>query len=75
MSVRIEKGQGDFLNISFDYSYEKVAAIKNISGHRWDPVKKHWTIPISKQAIEAVAVAFCDDDIIFDSSTIELFNL
>lgn len=74
MAVTIEKGQGDFLNISFDYSYEKVAAIKKISGNRWNPIKKLWTVPISRQALDALALAFCDDDIIFDSS-IDLFDL
>jgi hypothetical protein len=74
MSVRIEKGQGDFLIISFDYSYEKVSAIKKIDGHRWDPIKKEWTIPISRKALEAISVAFCDDDIIFDSS-VDIFDI
>jgi len=73
MAVTIEKGQGDFLIISFDYSYEKVAAIKKIGGHKWDPVKKQWTVPISRRALESLAIAFCDDDIIFDSS-IDLFE-
>ena len=73
MAVRIEKGQGNFLIISFDYSHDKISAIKTIDGHKWDPIKKQWTIPITKRALEAIAIAFCDDDIIFDSS-IDLFD-
>lgn len=73
MAVRIEKRDENYLSISFDYSYEKVSEIKRIAGSRWDPIKSSWLVPISNEALDAIAMTFCDEDIIFDSS-IDLFD-
>lgn len=73
MAVRIEKEEENYLSISFDYSYEKVSAVKRIAGSRWDPIKSSWLVPITNESLDAIAMAFCDEDIIFDSS-IDIFD-
>ncbi|WP_410506243.1 integrase [Haloimpatiens sp. FM7315] len=73
MAVRIEKSSEDYLMVSFNYSYDKVSSIKEIEGARWNEGNKSWVIPNNRKAINEIALAFCDDDIIFDSS-VELFD-
>jgi len=43
--------QGDAVIIQFPYNAERVAAVKTISGRRWNPEKKHWTAPVSFEAL------------------------
>lgn len=74
MAVRIEKGQGDYIIVSFTYGYDKVSAIKRIAGSRWNAKIQGWIVPNTKKALDEVSLAFCDEDIIFDSS-VELFDL
>lgn len=74
MAITIEKGNDNYILISFSYGYDKVSAIKKIEGSRWNEVKKAWIVPNTKKALEAISIAFCDEDIIFDSS-IDLFDL
>ena len=73
MAVTIAKGNGNYIMVSFNYGYDKVSAIKKIEGSRWNEMKKAWIVPNTKKALDAIAVAFCDEDIIFDSS-IDLFD-
>ncbi|MEG0371257.1 MAG: integrase [Clostridium sp.] len=74
MAVTIEKGDGNYIMISFSYDYDKVSAIKKIEGSRWNETKKAWIVPNTKKAINIISVDFCDEDIIFDSS-IDLFDV
>lgn len=73
MAVTIEKGNGNYIMVSFGYAYDKVSAIKKIEGSRWNEKKKAWIVPNTKKALDAISVAFCDEDIIFNSS-IDLFD-
>ena len=74
MAVTIEKGNGNYIMVSFNYGYDKVAAIKKIKGSTWNEAKRVWIVPNTKEALDAISVAFCDEDIIFDSSIIDLLD-
>ncbi|AEB75617.1 hypothetical protein [Clostridium botulinum] len=74
MAVTIEKVDDNYIMVSFKYSYDNVSAIKKIEGSRWNEAKKAWVVPNTSKAIHAISVAFCDEDIIFDSS-VDLFDL
>ena len=74
MAVTIEKGNGNYIMVSFNYGHDKVAAIKKIKGSRWNEAKRAWIVPNTKEALDAISVAFCDEDIIFDSSIIDLLD-
>ncbi|WP_035291427.1 hypothetical protein [Clostridium sp. KNHs214] len=73
MAVTIEKFNDNYIMVSFNYSYDNVSAIKKIEGSRWNEGKKAWIVPNTNKALYAISVAFCDEDIIFDSS-IDLFD-
>ncbi|KEI15168.1 MULTISPECIES: hypothetical protein [Clostridium] len=74
MAVTIGKVDDNYIMVSFNYSYDNVSAIKKIEGSRWNEAKKAWVVPNTSKAIHAISVAFCDEDIIFDSS-VDLFDL
>ncbi|HBX47648.1 MAG TPA: integrase, partial [Clostridiaceae bacterium] len=48
MAVTIEKGNGNYIMVSFNYGYDKVAAIKKIKGSRWNEAKRVWIVPNTK---------------------------
>ena len=74
MAVTIEKVNDNYIMVSFNYSYDNVSAIKKIEGSRWNEAKKAWIVPNTNKSLHAISVAFCDEDIIFDSS-VDLFDL
>ncbi|MBV1817128.1 integrase [Clostridium cochlearium] len=74
MAVTIEKVNDNYIMVSFNYSYDNVSAIKKIEGSRWNEAKKAWIVPNTSKVLYEISVAFCDEDIIFDSS-IDLFDL
>ncbi|KEI03494.1 integrase [Clostridium botulinum] len=74
MAITIEKVSDNYIMVSFNYSYDNVSAIKKIEGSRWNEAKKAWIVSNTTKAIHAISVAFCDEDIIFDSS-VDLFDL
>lgn len=74
MAVTIGKVNDNYIMVSFNYSYDNVSAIKKIEGSRWNEDKKAWILPNTSKVLYEISLAFCDENIIFDSS-IDLFHV
>ena len=47
--------QGDRLAVRFPYDPKKVAAVREISGRRWDPDNKIWTVPANAASAQKLS--------------------
>lgn len=68
MTIKIEKGNEEELNICFTYDYERIEKIKKIKGHRWNPKLKHWIVPNNEEVLRELSILFFDEEIIIDPS-------
>lgn len=50
----VEKTNDGKLIVRFPYDPEKIAAIKTVTGRRWNSEKKFWTVPHTGQAVEVL---------------------
>jgi site-specific recombinase XerD len=65
MSVTVSKLE-DRLIVSFNYSPDRISKIKSISGHRWDPSKKEWTIPFTEENIAVLKKLYKNEQLTID---------
>ena len=54
---------GNELKITFKYSKDKIAKIKELQGYRWDPVQKAWFIPDNLDNLMALKRLFVVEEI------------
>ncbi|EJO5348393.1 hypothetical protein NRP93_002517 [Clostridium botulinum] len=65
-----EKDDEDRLYVTFNYTYNRVEKIKKIEGHKWNPIKKHWSIPNNRETIDKIVLTFYDEEVMLDASLI-----
>jgi len=63
MPIYVNKSNDDELQISFDYSVERVTRIKIIPNHRWDSSKKVWILKNDEETIKKLKELFGDEEI------------
>jgi hypothetical protein len=54
---------GERIAISFPYDPKLVAKVKSISGSRWHPKEKCWSLPDSRNILERILSTFEGDDV------------
>ena len=59
--VHIRPDGEDRLAISFVYDADRVAFVKTITGRRWHPERRVWTVPRTDTVIDQLAAAFGPD--------------
>lgn len=62
MSVKISKSS-TLLVVSFDYSPERINKIKSISGYKWNPDRKVWTVPFIEDNLQLLKTLFKGEQI------------
>ena len=65
-----EKDDEDRLYVNFNYTHNRVERIKKIEGHKWDVIKRHWSIPNNKETIDKMVLTFYDEEVMLDASLI-----
>ena len=67
-TVKIASESGGKLTVTFPYSAARVEKIKTVTGCRWYPELKYWTVPYSKAVIEKIQILFPEETIEIDPS-------
>ncbi|MDF2672067.1 MAG: integrase [Clostridiales bacterium] len=69
MSVKIDKIEENLI-VKFDYSPERIAKIKTMSGYKWDVLEKVWKIPYTEENLESLKRLYNNEriDIIFQQN-------
>jgi hypothetical protein len=65
-SIRIQPGDDGRLALVLPYSPERVEKIKAVPGQRWDPQRKHWTVPNTPWMIARLTSLFAEDSVEVD---------
>ena len=65
MTVKVNKRDNKLI-VSFNYSPELVTRIRLISGRKWNPHKKYWSIPITDKTVNQFIKNFNYQKIIID---------
>jgi len=60
-TIYITSDENERLVLRFQYSPERVNAVKNIPGREWHPNRKVWTVPCSSSSIEQIQTLFLGD--------------
>lgn len=60
-TIQIAPAEDGRLIVNFGYSPERVAAIKAVSGRRYHPEGKYWTVPHTAEAVEQIQALFTND--------------
>lgn len=63
--IQIRRGEPGRLVVSFPYSPERVAKVRRITGRRWHPDERSWSVPDSPEAIAALRGLFQGDEVVF----------
>lgn len=58
--VIVERGSEELLFIQIPLNYSWIDLVKRIPGRKWDPVRKKWSVPNTKEAIELFCHYFKD---------------
>lgn len=66
--IVVEKGQPGEIIIRFSYDPALIAKIKTIEGRRWDPLDKHWTVPLTSGILDALTKLFAPEPLVVDSA-------
>ena len=61
--ISVKSGEPGRLIVDFPYSRERVDKIRTIPGRHWDPDKKQWTVPHSKDMTDRLSALFAGDEI------------
>ena len=64
--IRIQPGGGGRLIVVLPYSQERVEKIKTISGRRWHPEEKHWSVPQAEGMMERLLALFAGEEVEVD---------
>ncbi|MDI6801519.1 MAG: hypothetical protein QMD01_05640 [Thermodesulfovibrionales bacterium] len=56
------------ITVAFPYNPEFVTKVKTISGHRWNPDKKHWSFPNTDGTLEKILKVFDREEIHIDAA-------
>jgi site-specific recombinase XerD len=57
-TIQIRPGEGKQVVVVLPYSPERVAKIRTISGRRWHPEERYWTVPASEGTVERLLALF-----------------
>lgn len=57
MSVNITQ-KGNVLVVHFNYSPERIAKVKTIMGHKWNPDERIWTVPFTDENMDKLKRLF-----------------
>ena len=68
LPIRISPGENGHLIVHLPYTPERVAKIRSLSGRRWNPAEKFWTIPDSAENMERLHALFAGENVEFDPS-------
>ncbi len=64
--LHCQEENNDELFVSFSYTKERVLKIKSLTKRSWNPDKKQWIIPYSKEALSEFMCIFSDEKIVID---------
>ena len=54
--------------VNFDYSPERVAAIKAVPGRRYHPRGQYWTVPHTSEVVEQIQTLFTNDRVVVSAA-------
>ena len=68
--VSIKPGEGGRLLVLFPYTPERVLAIKKISGRKWHPEGRYWSVPDRAGTLELLRSCFSEDRVVVPKNLI-----
>ncbi len=64
--IRIRPGKAGRIAVILPYTEDRVARIKTVSGYRWEPRERCWTVPRTARTVQRLLALFSGDQVEVD---------
>lgn len=71
-AVILEKQDDKSINVLFSYHPESVERVKRITGRKWHPDGKYWSVPNNERTLAQICAEFQDATVFFDAALVPL---